>query len=346
VHHVISRFVDRSWQLSGDDERDAYLFRLGRALARSDWTLVGFVLMSSHVHLVLESGEGSLEAWTKSVHSAMARWLNHRHGRLGPVFADRPYAEALCPSRVPYVLAYVHNNPVRARLVGWAGDISWSSHRAYLGLEAPPPALAVRRGLELCGYPDDAAGRVAFDEWVRGCVREQHGRAEALARRARSTARERTGGPVELTTPTRTEMGLRFPVVAPAGAMMTPERFETSSAAVIAAVSELLGIDPRGRSARDHRPAIAQARRLALLTWQRAGGRRVEMARALGIGASAASELVHQSLERAPHHLVEQVCHRIGHSGAHTPNAEQPGAPASSAHEGIRRSTMQGLRRG
>ncbi len=85
VHHVISRFVDRSWQLAGEDERDAYLVRLGYALARTDWVLLGYALMSSHVHLVLEAGSGSLGGWAKSVPSRMARLLNARHDRLGPV---------------------------------------------------------------------------------------------------------------------------------------------------------------------------------------------------------------------------------------------------------------------
>lgn len=53
----------------------------------------------------------------------------------------RPYAELLEASRVPPVVAYVHNSPVRTRVVAWAGDTSWSSHRAYLGLEPPVTGL-------------------------------------------------------------------------------------------------------------------------------------------------------------------------------------------------------------
>lgn len=94
----------------------------------------------------------SLESRTKSTDSRMARWLNRRHRGLCAVFADRPYAELLAASRAPHVVAYVHNNPVRARLVTWAGDTSWSSHRAYLGLEPRshvPPLLAAVGGWRL-----------------------------------------------------------------------------------------------------------------------------------------------------------------------------------------------------
>ncbi len=307
VHHVISRFVDRSWQLTGDDEREAYLHRLGHALARSDWTLLGYALMSSHVHLVLESGGGSIESWTKSAHSRMARWLNHRHGRLGPVFADRPYAEALAPDRVPYVLAYVHNNPVRARLVGWAGDTNWTSHRAYLGIDPSRARLCVQRGLDLCGYASDPEDRPRFDDWVRARAGEQLERlAVQVAKGARRSARQAVGAVAELATPQRSEQGLSFPIMVPTFAVGRAQ-LDLSAENVLAAIHHLLGVDARGRSARDHRPSIAQARRVALAVWQRTGRSRIEMARTLGIGASAASNLVHADPARTSHEMVERV---------------------------------------
>ncbi len=309
VQHVITRFVDRSWQLVEDDERGAYLERLAYALARTDWILLGYALMSSHVHLVVEAGLDSLESWTKSAHSRMARWLNRRHRGLGSVFADRPYAELLEASRVPYVVAYVHNNPVRARLVTWAGDTSWSSHRAYLGLEPPIASLSVQRGLALCGYSDDAAGRIAFDSWVRSCSGQPRApRPEHDAQRALRDARYTAGAPVRIATPQRNDKGLTFPLLAAAGSVLGPVRRELSSTAVLAAVHAVVGTEPRGRGARDHRPEVALARRVSLLAWARSGRARIEMARALGIGASSASDLVRLAPQpERVHALVDRV---------------------------------------
>ncbi len=309
VQHVITRFVDRSWQLVGDDERAAYLERLAYALARTDWHLLGYALMSSHAHLVVEAGLDSLESWTKSVHSRMARWLNRRHGGLGSVFADRPYAELLEASRVPHVVAYVHNNPVRARVVAWAGDTNWSSHRAYLGLEPPVAGLSVQRSLALCGYSDDAAGRNSFDDWVRSCSGQPRApRPEDGVQRALSDARNAAGAPVSIATPLRNERGLTFPLLATASSVIGPAMREVSSSAVLAAVRAMVGTDPRGRYARDHRPEVALARRVSLLAWARAGRPRVEMARALGIGASSASDLVRLAPQaKRVHVLVDRV---------------------------------------
>ncbi len=307
VHHVISRFVDRSWQLAGEDERDAYLVRLGYALARTDWVLLGYALMSSHVHLVLEAGSGSLGAWAKSVHSRMARWLNGRHGRLGPVFADRPYAEVVEDCRVAHVLAYVHNNPVRARLVGWAGDCTWTSHRAYLGLEPARASLSVARGLERSGFGADGKGLLAFDGWVCASVADAPERATPLIRPARESARRHGGAHAEVGTPCRGADGISFPVVVPQGTNWHPRRLSITASDVITVVSDVTGVDARGRSSRDRRPAVTHARRVALAAWLRTDQTRAQMARALGIAASSASDLVNRQPGRVASTLIDEV---------------------------------------
>lgn len=313
VHHVISRFVDRTWQLAGDVERDAYLARLGYALARTDWVLLGYALMSSHVHLVLEAGAAPLGSWTKSAHSRTARWLNARHGRLGPVFADRPYVEAVDDSRIPYLLAYVHNNPVRARLVRSADECSWTSHQAYLGLTPARAGLSTERGLSRSGFGGDAT---AFDAWVRSCVgNTDFSRAAEVARQARTRARQQGGSHVEIATPQQGTDGMRAAVVVPLVALWRAHPSRITPEGVIAVVQELTGIDPRGRAARDRRPAVTAARRAALAAWTHIGGTRIQMARSLGIGAAAASDLLHRRPQRLQMVLVDDVLARLCREG-------------------------------
>jgi len=121
------RFVDRSWQLVGDQERAHYLARLSQALARSDWVLIGYALMSSHVHLLFVAGADPLGSWTESVQVRMARWLNTRQGRLGPVFADRPYAEAIDDGRTTTTRFALGSSARRRRARGPATARIWDS---------------------------------------------------------------------------------------------------------------------------------------------------------------------------------------------------------------------------
>ena len=70
------------------------------------------------------------------------------------------------------LLAYIHNNPVRAGLVDNPGDWSWSSYRATGGLEQAPPFLHVRFVRALFGSTSsyrDFCNRVAEQP---GCASE------------------------------------------------------------------------------------------------------------------------------------------------------------------------------
>ena len=164
--HLISRFVDGGFRLAGLGERAVVLKSLPASLARTDWTLLGYALMSSHLHLVLQAGINVPWRLLKPLHTVVARRLNLRDGSLGPVFAGRATTLLVPDDRVAILLAYVHNNPVRAHVVTRAAASPWTSHRAYLRLDPAPDWLAGLRGLELAGFPDTTEGRLAFDEFV------------------------------------------------------------------------------------------------------------------------------------------------------------------------------------
>ncbi|HSN29607.1 MAG TPA: hypothetical protein VLT45_25145, partial [Kofleriaceae bacterium] len=161
-YHLIWRFVDHSWFFTDDHERATYLRLLERALTKSDWRCVAYALMSSHIHIGAVAGRDPLEHWAKSVGSPFARWMNHRHGRLGPVMADRPDSIAVASERERYVVAYIHNNPVRARVVPVARDSTWTSHHVFASDQGS--LIDTRTALERWGFDSYAE----LDGWVNG----------------------------------------------------------------------------------------------------------------------------------------------------------------------------------
>jgi hypothetical protein len=162
VYHLISRFVDREWFISSDVERTTYLGLLSHALSECDWRCLAYAVMSNHIHLCFVAGQQRLASWIRRVHSPFADWMNRTHERIGSIFVRGPKDIEVPPERVRDVIAYIHNNPVRAGVVGAAADSSWTSHRSYLGLEAAPRWLHVQAGLALGGF---AAG-AALDAWA------------------------------------------------------------------------------------------------------------------------------------------------------------------------------------
>jgi hypothetical protein len=207
VQHVISRFVDHEHRFDVPGARSNYLGRVGTALARTDWRVVGYALMSSHVHWVLVAGTRTSAALIKPVHVGFSGWLNRVERRVGPVFADRHRSLTCEAATAAVLLAYVHNNPVRARLVSDPAESSWTSHQAYLGEGPRLPWLDVGLGLQLCGLTPDAAGRDAFHAFAverssePRSVELSGGDLNARRRRARADC----DAPVEIESPSLSE---------------------------------------------------------------------------------------------------------------------------------------------
>jgi len=163
VYHVIARFVDRAWFIESEPERATYLGLLGRAIATSDWRCLAYAIMSNHIHLALVVGDDSLASWIRRVHSPFADTLNRSRGRIGSIFTRGPKEILVPDGRVGQLLAYIHNNPVRANVVAAPADCTWTSHRAYVGRDVPPRWLHVDEGLQRAGL----AGSTSFDAFVQ-----------------------------------------------------------------------------------------------------------------------------------------------------------------------------------
>ena len=62
---MISRFHDRNFFLDIEGARHQYLELLGKAAEKHDARIIGYCLMSSHVHLVLQIGNQRLGDLTR-----------------------------------------------------------------------------------------------------------------------------------------------------------------------------------------------------------------------------------------------------------------------------------------
>jgi REP element-mobilizing transposase RayT len=162
VYHLIARFVDREWFITNERERLDYLRLLARAIATSDWRCFAFAVMSNHIHIGTVAGTRRLDSWLRRAHAPFATAMNRAYDRIGPMFVRGPKSLLVEADGVADVIAYIHNNPVRAGLVDAASQTTWTSHRAYAGLAAVPGWLDVREGLARAGFND----RAAFDRWV------------------------------------------------------------------------------------------------------------------------------------------------------------------------------------
>ena len=133
-YHVICRGNQRQRIFYNDADRQLYLERLEQYRKRYRFTIYAYVLMSNHVHLLVETGKVPLSKIMQGLQFTYTRYFNRRYRQSGHLFQGR-YKAILC-DREGYLLElvrYLHLNPVRMRNPIRVEKYRWSSHREYLG---------------------------------------------------------------------------------------------------------------------------------------------------------------------------------------------------------------------
>ncbi|MBT7171671.1 MAG: transposase [Phycisphaerales bacterium] len=116
-----------------DDDRQRYLMILTEQCETYGVSLLGYCLMSNHIHLILmPTTEDGLSHAVGRANFNYTGYLNRKLGRRGHLWQDRFYS---CPmDRIHFfrAMAYVERNPVRAGLVSQAWHWPWSSATAHV----------------------------------------------------------------------------------------------------------------------------------------------------------------------------------------------------------------------
>ena len=133
-YHVIARGNQGQKLFREDQDYRLYLRFLKEYKTRWDFFLYAYILMPTHIHFLIETGEIPLSKLMQSLQFRYTRNFNLKYGTWGHLFQGR-YKAILC-ERDSYFLelsAYIHLNPVRAGLVENPAAYPWSSYPSYLG---------------------------------------------------------------------------------------------------------------------------------------------------------------------------------------------------------------------
>ena len=133
LYHVTSRGDRREDIYLDDADREAWLAVLSQVCKRFNWTVHAYCLMSNHYHLLVETPDANLSAGMRQLNGVYTQHVNRRHGRVGHVYQGR--FKAIVVQKDAYLMElarYVVLNPVRAGMVGDAGDWPWSSYSAMM----------------------------------------------------------------------------------------------------------------------------------------------------------------------------------------------------------------------
>src|SRR5208283_5659512 len=168
VYHVLTRGNNRQNIFKDDSDFEKYGDLLNRYKERYSFKLYHYVLMTNHVHLVLEvmDNGGSLSEIMKGINLSYAQHYKRKYKHTGHFWQDR--YKSIMISKDDYLLAcgsYVELNTVRARIVNDPKEYKWSSYNVYA--YGKRDVLVDEHPIYMEQSGDDTERRRRYREFVR-----------------------------------------------------------------------------------------------------------------------------------------------------------------------------------
>jgi putative transposase len=141
IFHVYTHCVWAAQEHFRDDaDRMTFVRELARVTTAFEWTCIGYCLMRSHYHLLVQVDSGVLPRAMQSLNWRYAMMFNSRHSMRGHTQFNRYGARRITDgddllSRYRYVM----RNPVKAGLCTDPADWRWSSYAGTIGLVPAQP---------------------------------------------------------------------------------------------------------------------------------------------------------------------------------------------------------------
>lgn len=132
--HVVIQGIEKKYIFEEEKYKGYYLKMLYMKLKEfKNLSIIAYCIMDNHVHILVYCKEkAKLSKWMNQVNTAYALWYNKMKGRVGYVFRGRYQAQAIKDRKHLWnSLAYIHRNPVKARIVRNMEDYQYSSYRLY-----------------------------------------------------------------------------------------------------------------------------------------------------------------------------------------------------------------------
>lgn len=134
IYHVITRGNNLMNIFNDEEDFQNYLSVLGICKSRYQFCVYHYVLMSNHVHLLVEitNDQSNLSQIMKLINLSYTQYYKKKYKHVGHFWQDR--FKSIMIGNDNYLLecgAYIELNPVRAGIVERPEDYCWSSCRFY-----------------------------------------------------------------------------------------------------------------------------------------------------------------------------------------------------------------------
>ena len=172
VYHVTSRGNELRKIFFSKKDYEKFREYVGEAKEKYRFILHGYVLMTNHYHLLIETPEKNLSRIMHHINSSYTTYTNVKRKRSGHLFQGR--FKAIIVDKDSYLLElsrYLHLNPVRAKIAERPEDYPYSSYKTYISAQGE--ALVTRSTILEMFTTKEAEARKRYKTFVEAALGEE-----------------------------------------------------------------------------------------------------------------------------------------------------------------------------
>lgn len=129
-YHIIVQGINKEPIFEKEDYIKKYKNIILQNLRKSNVKILAYCIMNNHAHFLMHSEKTEdIGKYMQKVNTSYSNFYNKIKKRVGYVFRDRYYSQEILTQRQLYVcLKYIHNNPVKAKIVKNMWEYKYSSY--------------------------------------------------------------------------------------------------------------------------------------------------------------------------------------------------------------------------
>ena len=132
--HVMVQGVNKEYIFNKEKYIEKYLEFFLEDNEKQNFTVIAYCVMNNHAHFLIHAED--IEKFGKFMHKInliYAQMYNQENNRCGVLFRNRYRVEPIDNERyLINCIKYIHNNPVKAKMVSKCEDYKYSSYNEYL----------------------------------------------------------------------------------------------------------------------------------------------------------------------------------------------------------------------
>ncbi len=151
IYHVMMRGNNRNVVFKCKKDYEKYICILNEYKNKELFELYAYCIMPNHIHLLIKTNIEIGKIFSR-IGAKFGYWYNNKYDRVGHIFQGRFKSEVV--EEISYfktLLRYIHQNPIKANIVGKLYEYEWSSYHEYLSFgQGTDPCPKTKKAVPLC----------------------------------------------------------------------------------------------------------------------------------------------------------------------------------------------------